>query len=160
MEHSPKFQPPKHFLTIWNPCSKSGHIAWRHWAQLCRETNIAAVELYQFKPESVLEEKRRPMTTVMCLKDFAVCLTVWTAFLMISEKLQESASVFSNSLNRRTGLRNLFHELCSSLPFNVHAISTTFEFVSSRLALRTSVGDRALPESDMCYNFHVIPDHN
>lgn len=86
--------------------------------------------------------------------------TVWTAFVMISEKLQESASVFSNSLNRRTGLRNLFHELCSSLPFNVHAISTTFEFVSSRLALRTSVGDRALPESDMCYNIHVIPDHN
>ena len=37
---------------------------------------MAAVELYQFKPESVLEEKRRPMTTVMCLKDFAVCLTV------------------------------------------------------------------------------------
>ena len=44
-------------------------------------------------------------------------------------------------------------------PSKCMLLFTTFEFTWLRLVLKTPVGNRALPESDMCYHFHV-PDHN
>ena len=34
------------------------HLAWRHWAQPCGETNMAAVKAYNLEPERVLEENK------------------------------------------------------------------------------------------------------
>ena len=43
------------------------------------------------------------------------------AFAVNLSKLKVSASVVTNSPNRKTGVRNLFHELCTFLPFSMHA---------------------------------------
>ena len=72
-------------------------------------------------------------------------------FVVNSEKLQESASDFLNSSNWKTGLRNLFHDFCSFLPFKYACNRALSSNLCLRLFLKTLVGNRAL---------HVFPCQN
>lgn len=85
------------------------HLVCHHRAQPCQETNMAAVE-HHFESDSV-----RQSDVILG------SLNRLIAFVVNLSKLKVSASVVSNSPNRKTGVRNLFHELCTFLSFSMHA---------------------------------------
>lgn len=92
------------------------HLDWRHWVQPFHEKITAAVEPYHFEPERVPEVSKASNADIDAPERLGSLY--WSiVFVVNSEKLQKSASDFLNSSNWKTGLRNLFHDFCSFLPF-------------------------------------------
>ena len=80
------------------------HLAWRHWALPCRETNVAAVGPYHSEPERVPEENKASDDDSDA-SERPGSLNWLIVFLVNSEELKESTSVFSNGPSRKKGLR-------------------------------------------------------